>query len=294
MPVKYVKLQNFIPTYENLVNKGIIIAGQTGSGKTTLLRRLLMEFNGKTDAVYLFSETADMTKDFGNTIHSSCIFDTFDEDDLTRIIDRQEKIRSRLYDVGRADLWEDNFHIIIILDDFSTESATWRNSKIVQKLISQGRHYNITFIVSVQYLMTCPPVLRKNARLIFATTMNKKNDRDIFHREMWDTTIGDKHVCDQYINAAIRKKMDFIVVTTEVTRSFDDIPIFRYKVKPGPTPGFESAKLYSSAFLSRMNQVYDSNWKYRERKRTGSTSKKSKKKTIEIITDDSDSDDESR
>lgn len=253
-----IKVDNFIPTYDKLLGRTIIINGITGSGKTTMLTNLLYAMSGKIDAAYLFSETADMTGDFDGIIHPACIFDKFNESVLESIVNRQQAILLKLREMGRIDLWK-NFNVVIILDDFSTDAATWRSSKQVIKLATQSRHFNITFIIAVQYLMTCPPLLRQNARLIFATSLTSDGEINVFYRECWNVALGKKNVCTQFIESIITGKGEFIVVINEATDGKAKA-LYRCKSKMLTAEQRASIQLYSDRNIRRIKKVYIDDW----------------------------------
>ena len=64
----------------------------------------------------------------------------------------------------------------LILDDCLYD-ASWTKDKNVRSLFMNGRHYNETFIITMQYCMGIPPSLRTNVDFVFILRENLINNR---------------------------------------------------------------------------------------------------------------------
>ena len=64
-----------------------------------------------------------------------------------------------------------NIKVIIVLDDCAANAKEWGKSEIIKEIFFQGRHYQITTIISLQGDKELTPVIRQNAFIVFFTTM---------------------------------------------------------------------------------------------------------------------------
>lgn len=55
----------------------------------------------------------------------------------------------------------------IVLDDMAATSKQWKNEDSMSTIFMNGRHYNIFFIITLQYINLMPPALRANVDYLF-------------------------------------------------------------------------------------------------------------------------------
>ncbi len=64
-----------------------------------------------------------------------------------------------------------NIKVVIVLDDCASKAKDWGKSEVIKEIFFQGRHYQITTIISLQGDKEITPVIRQNAFVVFFTTM---------------------------------------------------------------------------------------------------------------------------
>lgn len=63
-----------------------------------------------------------------------------------------------------------NHRIMIIFDDYSASAATWAKDETVKKILFQGRHEGITFVIAIHNFSLLNTDIRTNAHLSIFTT----------------------------------------------------------------------------------------------------------------------------
>ena len=123
--------------------------GSRRTGKTHALSCLLEQVKDRFDFAYLFSATANLhTGEEGELdfemIRPEAKFGGFDEDALTRIIERQKAVKEHNNKCKLKRDMKPN-RTLIIFDDFVHEKAI-RYSKLFTELPVLGRHYGLSVI----------------------------------------------------------------------------------------------------------------------------------------------------
>jgi hypothetical protein len=130
----------------------MIIAGKSGSGKSHFLRFLMKEINIHQPFDYgiVMSNTCFEKESF-DYIPKKYIFEEFNEDVIRNMIKLQKTNLSK----------EVQKHSFLLLDDCIAEKEV--DNPIMKKLAIMGKHFNISTILTTQYVHLIPSVIRANA-----------------------------------------------------------------------------------------------------------------------------------
>jgi len=139
----------------------ICIIAKRGPGKSWIVRELFNNLN-KTDKFIenslIISPTEKMNKFYGNFIPSSNISFQYDNKVLKEYLEKIEKMSREEREL---------FSGCVVFDDCLADSKKWIKDPEICKLFLNARHYNITFIFTMQYPMSIPPDLRCNFDYVF-------------------------------------------------------------------------------------------------------------------------------
>lgn len=186
--------QGTIPKFAS----SIIINGKSGSGKSTLLARLMTEghfYKGYFDYVLVFSPTGSQDDIIQYLeLPEENIFTEFDESILENILESQKELIEE-NGVDQAP------KICIIFDDIISDQKFLR-TKIILKLFSMCRHYNIQVIINSQSWTKVPRALRLNCNGVF-----------MFPASMSELDL----ICEEYCPPNLHKK-DFLKVVQYATK----------------------------------------------------------------------------
>jgi hypothetical protein len=117
----------------------------------------------------IFSGTEEANPFFGDFIPDSFIHSEYDPDLVDKMLIKQSKKVKHARQNGHSDtdgLTPSN-RAFIVLDDMLHDAAAWKKEKTIQSIFFNGRHYNIFFILTMQYPLGIPPALRSNIDYVF-------------------------------------------------------------------------------------------------------------------------------
>jgi len=142
-----------------------VFIGKRGTGKSTLVSDILYHCR-KIPMGVAISATED-----GNAYYSSYIPDIFIHSEyksevIQQIITRQKKAIA--INPGKKDSTKDAF---VLLDDCMYDKKMIKDPNI-RGIFMNGRHWRVTFMLTMQYCMDLPPDLRTNIDFVFVLREN--------------------------------------------------------------------------------------------------------------------------
>lgn len=96
---------------------------------------------------------------------------------LTRQIFMKEKAKEKKKDGKKIDP-----SAIFIMDDCLARKKSWVNDQCIMEVLMNGRHYDITYLLTMQTPLGIPPELRLNFDYVFLL----KEDSTINKKKLWD------------------------------------------------------------------------------------------------------------
>ena len=155
-----------------------VFIGKRGTGKSTLVADILYHCK-KIPMGVAISATED-----GNAFYSSHIPDIFIHSEykpeiIQQIITRQKKAISK--NPGKKDSTQDAF---VLLDDCMYDKKMIKDPNI-RGIFMNGRHWRVTFMLTMQYCMDLPPDLRTNIDFIFILRENIIQNQDKLYKNFF-------------------------------------------------------------------------------------------------------------
>ena len=199
-----------------------IISGASGSGKSNLIVNLLKSnkttkdkkhkksYRNAFDNIILVSPSAHTIKDSPlENISNDQKFDSISEEVF------------ELVDSMTEDSIQENKHTLLILDDISSQLRMKENEKILNQLIKNRRHLNLSIWIVTHKSTDASPALRSNANLIFLFRPKTTREIDTIQSEYM---MMSKQRADEIMNAAYKDRYDFLLIDTSLRTGSD----FRY------------------------------------------------------------------
>jgi len=140
-----------------------VFIGKRGTGKSTLVADILYQLR-KINAGVAISATEDGNAFYANFIPDVLIHSEYKPEIIEQVINRQKKIIAK----NKNDIEGDVF---VLLDDCMYDKKMIRDTNI-RGIFMNGRHWRITFMLTMQYCMDLPPDLRSNIDYIFVLREN--------------------------------------------------------------------------------------------------------------------------
>ena len=191
-----------------------IISGASGSGKSNLIINLLKSNSTTKDKKHKKS----YRNMFDNIILVSPSAHTIKNSPLENISDEQkfDSISEDMFDLVDLmtdDAIQENKHTLLILDDVSSQLRMKENEKILNQLIKNRRHLNLSIWLVTHKVTDAPPSMRSNANLIFLFRPKTAREIDTIQSEYM---LMSKSQAESLMNAAYKDRYDFLLLDTSL------------------------------------------------------------------------------
>ncbi|PNH00398.1 hypothetical protein TSOC_013776 [Tetrabaena socialis] len=158
-------------------NKVCVLLGKRDTGKSFLVRDLLY-YHRDIPIGTVVSATECANKFYSDMIPDIFIHEKPDPEIVANAMKRQSKLRHRMRKevkrTGRCDIDDRAF---LILDDCLADGKRWIRHDAVQGAFLNGRHFNLLVVITLQYPMGLPPMLRGNIDYVFILRDNLISNR---------------------------------------------------------------------------------------------------------------------
>lgn len=169
-----------IPIYDKYGEsdgKIIVFTGGRGSGKS----RLVIDFlHHHSDVPYVicFSPTESLTDTFSPHVPQVFINYEYSSKKLRNVLNRQKIFIDKIKhdpNYKHADP-----RVIVILDD-CLKDDTWIKDHVMREIFFNGRHFRITVLITMQYVLGIPPTMRSNIDYVFMMFDSRKTNLKKLH-----------------------------------------------------------------------------------------------------------------
>lgn len=172
--------ENKLPIYEFSLNDmcnnpSILIIGKRGTGKTYIANDILKRYESIPHKV-IISPTEKGNPFLSEKYPDAHIHSKYDNNILEEVIKRQELILKEIYvkyknESGGHDegyfLARESAKALIVLDDCLGSKGSWTRDSGISDLLMNGRHREITYILTMQFPLGIPPEMRCNFDYVF-------------------------------------------------------------------------------------------------------------------------------
>jgi hypothetical protein len=233
----------------DFLNPRIAMIAKSGSGKSWVIRDI-MYYMRSIPCGSIIAPTDKMTGFFNSFCPPSFIFHEYKENIIPKILARQRFIldknqkrkekKKKIYDP----------RTFLIMDDCMSSKHLWLKDPNVLSIFNEGRHYQLTFILSMQYSLGIQPELRSNFDYVFLLGEDFINNRKKLYehyagmfptRDVFDQVF--LQVTDNYGCMVINNRLR----STDITKK-----VFWYKATKR-----ENFKVGSPKFLKFHDENYD-------------------------------------
>ena len=208
----------------------VLLSGCRRSGKSFLLRDMFYH-KSEIPAGVVFSKTEEASPFFGKFIPDSFIHTKYNPEIVQSILTNQAKIvRKNIRNGIGIDGKTKKNNKFIVLDDMMADNKEWKNDDTIKNIFFNGRHYNILFILTLQYAMGIGPDLRGNVDYVFIfNTPSIKNRRKIY--EDYASMIPSFDYFCNILEACTQDHQCLVIKTTGVNSNKLSDQVFWYKAE---------------------------------------------------------------
>lgn len=208
----------------------VLLIGRRRSGKSFLVRDIFYHHRDIPKGV-IFSGTEEASPFFSNFIPDIFIHSEYDPALIDNVLKNQRKKIRASKDLGKSESGktkENNFYIV--LDDLLHDANSWKKDKTIKNIFFNGRHYNLLFILTMQYPLGITPELRSNIDYVFIFNEPSVKNRKKIYEDYCSIIPSFDHFCN--ILDTCTQNFECLVVKTSGQSNKLKDQLFWYKAEP--------------------------------------------------------------
>lgn len=252
-----------------------LILGKRNTGKTVLtidicFHRQAMEFG------IAFAGSIGSELEFARFLPSTFIYGSFSDEVLRAF---WEKVKSLNRKAARNG--EKMVDCFLILDDTGFDKSMWQSKSLIE-IMQNGRHYNLTLIICMQYGKALHPNMRSQIDYLFVLKEKSPEMLDKIYSCFCGGHFQDKHLFRAVLNQCTRDYRALVVKNADVIEGDGEFDggIYFYKAKLHKKPFYVGSKAMWQYHYTHFNEHYESD---EERNKKKDNSHKSASKSTAIL-----------
>lgn len=147
------------------IKPSIVIITKRGGGKTWVCRSLLNEFRDIPVGI-IISHTEKSDPFFQKFFPDSFIYNEYKPVIFRKIIARQQRIKEKNQRLAKEGKKIDT-RLFLLMDDCLSSNKEWTKDTALREILLDGRHLDITYILTMQTPLGVPPEMRDNFDYVF-------------------------------------------------------------------------------------------------------------------------------
>jgi len=159
LPVREFKLEWFSH------NPAIVMIAKRGSGKSWVCRAIIKHFSYLPGGV-IIAKTERMSCFYGKFFPDTFIHYEYKSEILENLLYRQEQMIEKCIQKYKHGKKVDP-RAFLVMDDCLASKGTWMNDSQILEVFYNGRHYQLLFILTMQFPLGIRPELRCNFDYVF-------------------------------------------------------------------------------------------------------------------------------
>lgn len=144
----------------------IVMIAKRRSGKSWVCRSIMYYFRTIPVGIVI-CKTERMDPFYKEFIPDTFIYYDYQSEIIEKLLDRQTMIKEKSDERKAKGKRELDTRAFIIMDDCLSQKGAWMRDKRVYELLFEGRHYDIMYILTMQFPLGITPELRNNFDYIF-------------------------------------------------------------------------------------------------------------------------------
>lgn len=177
----------------------------------------------------VFSGTEEASPFFSDFIPECFIHANYDPSLVDSILHKQKR---SIREAKKNKLSEDGKTVannkFMVLDDMLHDAVSWRKDTTIKNIFFNGRHFNILFILTMQYAQSIPPDLRGNVDYVFIFNESSITTR----KKIYEAYGGMIKTFDHFCNILDECTKDYECLVIKTSGQGINDQVFWYKAKP--------------------------------------------------------------
>ena len=250
-------------------NRVCVFIGKRNTGKTVLLTDLLYHKRNIPVGVVM-SGTEDGNSYYQQYVPDLFVYSEYKSDVTEKIIQRQKSLAKANTDTKQSG-------VFMLIDDCMYDKKMIRE-KNMRAIFMNGRHWNIMFMLSMQYCMDLPPDLRSNIDYIFVLRENIIQNQEKIYKNFFGI-FPHFSIFQDVMNCCTEGYDCLVLDNTSKSNKIQDC-VFWYRAKPDRKFKIGSKELwdYSNKNSSKTKEEPELDTKKFKKKNTPTVTVKKLKK----------------
>ena len=198
-----------------------VFIGKRGTGKSTLVADILYHLR-RINAGVAISATEDGNAFYSSFIPDLLIHSEYKPEVVQQVITRQKKT------INGKDTTKDK-DVFLLLDDCMYDKRMIRDTNI-RGIFMNGRHWRITFMLTMQYCMDLPPDLRANIDYVFILRENIIKNQEKLYKNVFGI-FPHFSVFQDVLNSCTEGYDGLVLDNTSKSNNIQDC-VYWYRAKP--------------------------------------------------------------
>jgi hypothetical protein len=215
----------------NFLNPRIAMIAKSGSGKSWVVRDIMYHIRDIPCGTVI-APTDKMTRFYNEFVPPSFTHHEYEESIIPRVLKRQKAMLAQNEDrlkIGKKKLDPRSF---LIMDDCMSSKHLWLKDPNILSIFNEGRHYQLTFCLTMQYSLGIQPELRANFDFIFLLGEDQYSNRKRLY-EHYAGSFPKFDIFDQVFNQ-VTANYGCMVINNRIRSTDITKKVFWYKAQKTP------------------------------------------------------------
>ena len=207
----------------------VVMLGKRNTGKSFLVRDLLY-YHRDIPIGTVVSATECANNFYSQMIPNIFIHESPDPEIVAKALKRQARLQQQIKKAirrsGKSDI---DMRAFLVLDDCLADKHKWINHPAIHQVFLNGRHYKLLTLITIQYPMGIPPILRGNIDYVFVLRDNVMGNR----KKIYDNYCGMFRSFDMFnqVMEQTTSNYECLVVNNNVKSNKLEDQVFWYKAQ---------------------------------------------------------------
>ena len=255
----------------NFLNPRIVMIAPSGSGKSWVVKNVLHTLRD-IPCGSVIAPTDKMTKFYDDFIPPVFINHDYKPTIIPKILNRQKIIIDKNKKREEENKKPIDPRTFLVMDDCMSSAKDWSKDQCISEIMFQGRHYQLTYILTMQYCLGITPDLRTQFNYVFLLGEDNAASRKKLHLH-WAGVFPTLELFES-VFSQVTENYGCMVINNRIKSTDLTKKVFWFRAKEPP-----EFKLGSQKLLEFNEENYDKDHENKKPTSFNSLSFGSKKKT---------------
>ena len=213
------------------INPRIVMIAPSGSGKSWIVRNILYAMRDIPCGTVI-APTDKMNKFYDEFMPPCFIHHEYKSEIIPKLLGRQSKIlekNERRVKEGKNPV---DPRVYLVMDDCMADKDKWIKDPKMLEIMNQGRHFKLTFILTMQYCLGIQPELRTQFNFVFLLGDDNAASRKKLH-EHWAGVFPKRDLFEQ-VFLQVTENYGCMVINNRIKTTDITKKVFWFKAKEVP------------------------------------------------------------